>query len=80
MIVFRADGNTLIGLGHIMRCLSIADSFTNIGKTCTFVTSDNELNNIIVNRGYENIILNSKYNNLDTETEMLKTIFNKLDI
>ena len=28
MILFRADGNSAIGLGHVMRCLSIADAFS----------------------------------------------------
>ena len=26
MILFRADANSSIGMGHIMRCLSIADA------------------------------------------------------
>lgn len=30
MIYVRADGNTNIGMGHIMRCLSISDAISDI--------------------------------------------------
>ena len=29
--VFRADGNSDIGLGHVMRCMSIADAAVEMG-------------------------------------------------
>ena len=47
MILFRADGNTKIGMGHIMRCLSIADTFRRNGKDCTFVLADISMQDII---------------------------------
>ena len=31
MFIFRADGNKLIGSGHVMRCLSIANAAKEIG-------------------------------------------------
>ena len=39
-IVFRADANSSIGMGHIMRSLSIADAFSDKGHLVSFVLAD----------------------------------------
>lgn len=67
MIIFRADGNNKIGLGHMMRCLSIADAFRRSGKDCLFVTAKDNLSHIITERGYNCVILNSNPYKLDEE-------------
>ena len=36
MIAFRTDGDSRIGMGHIMRCLSIADAARRRGEDCIF--------------------------------------------
>ena len=40
-IVFRVDGNSTIGMGHVMRCLSLADELRNRDYHIFFVVSDN---------------------------------------
>ena len=67
MILFRADGNELIGSGHIMRCLAIAESAIAIGEKCIFVLSDDNFKEKIAQSGHETIILNSDYKNLESE-------------
>ena len=61
MILFRADANSNIGLGHIMRCLSIADALSSItteptivrGKdSIKFVLADETVSELIKSRGY----------------------------
>ena len=61
MILFRADANSSIAMGHVMRCLSIADaisantSFPTIvrGKAdIKFVLADETVADLIKSRGY----------------------------
>lgn len=67
MIVFRADGNAMIGAGHIMRCLSIAQGARLIGEECVFVTASNEFEAAITSRGYKNYVLNTDYRDMESE-------------
>lgn len=74
MILFRADANSKIGSGHIMRCLSIADAALLHGEQSCFITADNSLGNIIKSRGYENIVLNTDYSNPEAEIGKLSEV------
>lgn len=72
MIIFRADGNSLVGVGHVMRCLSIADAFKKVGESCLFITSDNIMSKTIRERGHKNLVLGLKYDHMDEEIDLLK--------
>lgn len=61
MIFFRVDGNTYIGMGHIMRCLSIANTAKDFGETCRFILSSDECRDIIAINGHEVDVLNTDY-------------------
>ena len=80
MILFRADGNSNIGLGHVMRCLSIADAFKNSGKKCLFFTANNELHKTIKERGYKNLILESEYDHMEDELESFEEAIDARDV
>ena len=67
MILIRADANRAIGMGHIMRCLSIADAFTSASNMVSFILSDDTVKNLVKSRGYETIILQSDYRAMDAE-------------
>lgn len=62
-ILFRTDGSSLIGLGHLSRCLTLANYFKSIGMNCTFVCreSDIKLKNIIDIEGHSVKVLNKTY-------------------
>lgn len=77
MILFRADGNTNIGVGHVMRCLSIADAMKRRGEESVFVTSDDTYFALITGRGYKCEILGSDYRDYSTNGVGLKA-FEKL--
>lgn len=74
MILFRTDGNSTIGLGHVMRCLSIADAFKKDGENSLFVTSDSGLEDIIGNHGHTICTLDSKFDCMDEEIQKLESI------
>lgn len=74
MIFIRVDGNEKIGLGHVMRCLSIADAFVEKSKNVTFVVADNKCESIITDRGFKCIILGSDYTDMDAEEPTFSTI------
>lgn len=53
-IVFRADASHIIGAGHIMRCLTLADALSAIGVQCYFICRAHQgsLQAHIQTRGY----------------------------
>lgn len=77
MIIFRADGNSSVGLGHVMRCLSIADSAKEMGEKCLFVTTGKELLSTITSHSHECMILNTDYTHMDAELEQFLPVIQK---
>ncbi len=59
LVVFRVDASRVIGTGHVMRCLTLADSLRPRGGQCIFVTRehDGHLAGLIRGRGFEAIVL-----------------------
>lgn len=74
MIYIRTDMNQTIATGHVMRCLSIADAGRTVGVECVFILSDNEAVQLLESKGYRYIVLNSIWNNLDSEIELLQNV------
>lgn len=67
MIYIRADANPNIGMGHIMRCLSIADAFHMVDKSPVFIIADEQVLSLISERGYEARIIHSDYKDMEAE-------------
>lgn len=59
LVVFRVDASRVIGTGHVMRCLTLADSLRSRGVNCVFVTREHggHLGGLIRGRGFEVIVL-----------------------
>ena len=73
--VIRADANSNIGQGHVMRCLSLADALCAGGHSCVFVTAKDSVVNMIERRGYKAFVLGTCYNDMESETgELLKIL------
>lgn len=79
MLYIRADGNTDIGMGHVMRCLSIAEAAADIDSLHkpVFITADKDCCGIIMDRGFQTIVLNTDYRYMMRELPQLENIFDK---
>lgn len=68
---FRADGNSVIGWGHIMRSLSIASAACNDDAECFFVCADAKMKALIESRGFRVFVLDSDYTIMNDEIKNL---------
>ena len=50
-VFFRADANHNIGMGHVMRMLSIADAFVSAGNNVCFILADDSVSKLVESRG-----------------------------
>ena len=71
MQYIRADANSTIGTGHIMRCLAIANEFFRQGEDVTFIVADYDSFDLIRQHGFQIICLNSMWSDLDKETNTI---------
>jgi len=73
-ILFRCDGNSILGLGHVTRCINIANKFSNSFEWETFfLGSYNQYaKNIIKSAGHE--VLDVDLVNYDSKNEVLQII------
>lgn len=74
MVFFRADSNSQIASGHIMRCLSIAKKFESKGYDVTFLIADENSVSLLEDNGMSYRILHSRWYDLSDETEKVKEV------
>ena len=72
MYMIRADGNTAIGMGHVMRCLSIADAMKEKGIEPVFVTADEGCRSMIEDRGFAVYGLGTDYRDMESELPVME--------
>ena len=60
-VVFRVDASIQIGIGHVMRCLSLADQIQKLPSNIYFISRalDGHLCGLITKKGYKVILLPS---------------------
>lgn len=71
MIYIRADANDKIGIGHMMRCFSIAQALRKRGTEATFFVADRSSAKMAAEAGFGYVCLNSDYDHLDLEADRL---------
>ena len=80
MIAIRTDANIEISIGHVMRCLSIADALRRNGEETVFILSSFDSQIIIDKRGYKTICLNNDYRRKEDEIDDLLEIIKRLKV
>ena len=66
--------NTVIATGHMMRCISIADAARELGEETVFILADNNAVELLENKKYSYIVMNTKWNDMQSELSVLKSI------
>lgn len=79
MFFIRADGNQQIAMGHIMRCLTIAEALRTLGEEILFLTADENPVNMIKERGFAVEILHTRYDDMETELPKIAAILGRRD-
>ncbi|KGM96560.1 UDP-2,4-diacetamido-2,4,6-trideoxy-beta-L-altropyranose hydrolase [Clostridium botulinum] len=77
MLFIRVDANEKIGIGHMMRCMAIAKEAMHQNKKCTFIVSDNKSKEEIEKFGFSTICLNSKWNDMEYEIDILSNLISE---
>lgn len=79
MLYIRADGNSKIGMGHIMRCVSIAGEIVKRGYEVKFLLASEEPADVLDAARIPYSILQTDYTDMDAEREFLSGILKKGD-
>ncbi len=70
VFLIRADGNSMIGMGHLMRCLTVASSLRTMltgEERVLFVCADDDSAEAVRERGFEAASLGGDYRDLAAE-------------
>ena len=74
MIIFRADGNKIIGSGHVMRCVAIAEALRILHIESLFVLAENTFVKVLEEHHFKYEILQSDYCDMESEIESFREL------
>lgn len=80
MVVIRADANSKIGMGHVMRCLSVADALVKRGEEVLFVTADDTPVPLLTKKGIPYRVLHTDYADMEAELPELLAVLRELTL
>ena len=81
-VIIRADSSTLIGYGHVMRCLTIASYLKRLGHKVKFYTfkAEGSLETFIIDKGFDVELLRNQKDIIHENTDWLIVDHYELDI
>ncbi|MBQ0043362.1 MAG: UDP-2,4-diacetamido-2,4,6-trideoxy-beta-L-altropyranose hydrolase [Lachnospiraceae bacterium] len=74
IVYFRCDAGSVIGSGHLMRCLTIADACDAKGLLPVFVMASGDMARIVQQRGYVCVVLGTDYSQMYLEIPALSAV------
>lgn len=74
IIAIRADGNETLGMGHLMRCMSIAKALEKQGSQCVFFVAQEQAGAFIREKGFACEVLGTDYLNMEAELPRLREL------
>ncbi|MCI9633013.1 MAG: UDP-2,4-diacetamido-2,4,6-trideoxy-beta-L-altropyranose hydrolase [Ruminococcus sp.] len=79
-IGIRVDSNTAIAMGHLMRCMAVAEALREKEVKPIFISADKFSEGFILKRGYEFISLESDWSCLELEIEKMQQVIKEYSI
>ncbi|MBQ9141708.1 MAG: UDP-2,4-diacetamido-2,4,6-trideoxy-beta-L-altropyranose hydrolase [Lachnospiraceae bacterium] len=76
IIAIRADGNEALGMGHLMRCMSIAKALEQYGTQCVFFVAQEQAGRFIQEKGFSCEVLDTDYQDMEAELPRLRECVN----
>lgn len=67
IIGIRADGSARIGMGHLMRCMSVAIALKKKHVKVVFITSNEQSKNFVTEKGFSCVQLSGQYKSMEEE-------------
>ena len=80
MIGIRVDVNQIIATGHIKRDIEIALCLRKMGEECIFVSADENCLSYLEPYGFQSVILNSCWDDMEGELERVQSVIKEYDI
>ncbi len=77
VIVIRADGNEVLGMGHLMRCMSIGKALEKQGANCVFLVAQEKAGAFIREKGFVCEVLRTDYENMEMEFSRIEEVVKK---
>lgn len=79
IIVIRADGNEVLGMGHLMRCTAIAKALEIQGAHCVFFVAQEKAGAFIREKGFACEVLYTDFENMKTEFARIEELVKKYE-
>ena len=77
VIIIRADGNEILGMGHLMRCMSIGKAFQKQGAKCVFLVAQEKAGAFVREKGFVCEVLHTDFAKMETEFPHIEATVNK---